>query len=148
MGPIRNLLQPPQRLIAGLNMNPFVTVLIGAVPLVLGLRSTARWLLFRGRKQERLEDLFRLFSFKHPIDQITFANVISLVGECYHVKPGKIRPDDAFDGRLGKLDSWNLGGGAEDLQRRLKNELSIQLRPDVRIRTVQELLDYCGTVSP
>jgi len=126
-------------------MNPFLVAIIAAVPLAFGLRASACWLLFRNRKAERLEDLFLSFRFKHPVDFQAFAKLISLVGECYHVTPGKLRPDDSFDGRLGKLDTWNLGGGAEDLQRRLEKELSIQLRPDVRIGTVQELLDYCAT---
>lgn len=128
-------------------MNTFLIIIVAFVPLVFGLRAAARWLLFRDRKPERLEDLFKLFRFKYPIDFQTFAKLISLVGECYHVTSGKLRPDDSFDGRLGKLDTWNLGGGAEDLQRRLEKELSIQLRADVRIATVQELLDYCGATA-
>jgi hypothetical protein len=126
-------------------MNPFLAVLIGAVPLVLGLRSTAQWLLFRHRKTEPLDELFRLFTFKHSVDQNAFTKVVTLVGKCYRIAPGKLRPEDSFEGRLGKLDTWNLGFGAENLERRLEKELSVRLDPEIRVTTVQELLDYCGS---
>lgn len=128
-------------------MTATILIIIGTVLLVLGLRAFACWLIFRDRKVEQIEDLYKLFQFKIPIDIHTFTKLITLIGKCYHVIPGKLRPSDSFDGRLGKLDTWNLGCGAEELQRRLENEHLIQLRADIRIETIQQLFDYCAAVS-
>jgi hypothetical protein len=129
-------------------MSPFLVATLAAVPLAFGLRASVRWLLFRDRKPERLEDLFKQFQFNNPIDFQAFATLISLVGACYHIAPGKLRPDDSFDGRLGTLDTWTLGGGAEDLQRRLEKECFVHLREGIRLVTLQELLDSCGAIPP
>ena len=127
-------------------MTAIILIIIGAVLLVLGLRAFACWLLFRDRKVEQIEDLYKLFQFKIPVDIHTFTKLLSLIGECYQVVPGKLRPGDSFDGRLGKLDTWNLGCGAEDLQCRLEKEHRIQLQAAGRIENIQQLFDYCGAV--
>ena len=100
-------------------------------------------MLFRDRTFEQEKDLFKLFRFNHPVDFQVFIRIIALIGECFHVSPGKLRPDDSFDGLLGKLDSWTLGEGGERLEGRLEKELSIQLSPNTRVRTIQDIIEYC-----
>ena len=130
------------------NMNLFLISILVAAPLYVGLRAISRWHLFRDRKIQSLEDLYRSSHFRHPVEFQTFAKLLSLVAECYHVVPGRLRTEDTFDGRLGKFDTWDLGGGAEDLTRRLEKEFSIVLPPDTQIGTIQELIEYCVTFLP
>jgi len=110
----------------------------------LGVRWASRAALFRRREERTLSDLYRSFVFNVPVDMQTFIEMITLIGECYKVAPGKLRAEDRFDGILSKHDSWNLGGGAEDLQERLERGRSIQLPDDRRLHTVQDLIEYCA----
>lgn len=125
-------------------MNPFLICILVAIPACLGLKFYAQWSAFRGREERTLEDAFAFYRFKHPMTMETFKRLISVVGACYHVKPGKLRPEDTFDGKLGTLDSWELGAYSEECDRRLKEDFAIELRPTVPLRTVEELLDYCS----
>lgn len=125
-------------------MNPFVIGILLAIPAFLGLRLVARWTSFRGREEQSLEDAFTSYHFKHPMTVETFKRLISVVGASYRVKPGKLRPEDTFDGKLGILDSWELGEYREECERRISEDFMIDLRSAVPFRTLEELLDYCG----
>ncbi len=120
----------------------FIAAAAGAGLFVI--RRTSRAALFRHRDEKRLSDLYHYFAFNMPVDMATFTELITLIGKCYGVAPGKLRAEDRFDGVLGKLDSWNLGGGAEDLQEKLEQERGIKLPDDRRLHTVQDLIEYAA----
>jgi hypothetical protein len=124
----------------------FTTGVLALVLIGLGtfiVECAARRALLRGREEKSLEDLYESFVFKIPVDLDTFVQVIRLVGNCYRVEPGKLRADDSFDGLLAQLDSWDLGGGAEDLQERLERDLSVRVPQNSHLSTLQDLIEYC-----
>ena len=107
--------------------------------------AAIRWAARRGglrkRREIALPDLYLSFQFGVPVSLETFVEAISLVGECYRIHPGKLRADDRFDCNLSDIDSWNIEGGAEDLQTALKKR-SIDLPEDGHLATVQDLIEY------
>jgi hypothetical protein len=117
-------------------------ILIATGLALLAIRWASRTALFRRREDKGLADLYRTFVFSVPVDVQTFVELISLIGECYHVAPGKLRGEDRFDGILSQFDSWDLGGGEEDLADRLTREYAIRLPQDRQLQTVQELIEY------
>ena len=140
----RALTASTQIMLADTKTELIVLVVILSGLAFFGIRWASRAAMFRRREDKTLLDLHRSFVFNVPVEMQTFIELISLIGECYHVAPGKLRAEDRFDGILGKFDSWNLGGGAEDLQERLERGRSIILPDDRRLHTVQDLIEYCA----
>jgi hypothetical protein len=130
-----------------LDLETFGLIFLPACVAVLLLRWAVRGVLFRRREKKPLEDLFRSFGFRIPVDYDLFVQVVSLIGECYRISPGKLRANDSFSGNLGRIDSWDLDLGAERLEQNLKERYNIFLREPGCVKTVQDLIEYCQSAK-
>ena len=131
-------------------MKTILLVIIFSVVLVLLGKWTCRR-PFNKRELKSDEELYSSFKFCASVDFSICQRVMRLVGHCYAIPVGKLRPDDSFHGNLGRADSWSLGDGAEKLTKQLQKEFSITLTQSEckQIMTIQNLIESIASrVTP
>jgi len=121
-----------------------VSVIITVALLFGAIFKISRWLIFRDRNNISLQDMYSQSSLCGKLQYCRFEEIMILIGQCYRVRPEKLRLEDAFSGRLGKYDSWLLGGGVEDLEQCVKERFSLHIHSESPIETILEL---CSRIS-
>lgn len=103
-----------------------------AIAAVVVFRALAKRSALQGRTPLPLEDIYS--SVKDQVSFEVFSEVWSVLGKAYSVDPQLLRPTDTFLA-LGKIDSWTLGKGEDDVGKWLK-ERGVGTPP--RLQTVLE----------
>lgn len=96
-----------------------------AIAAVVIFKALAKRSALQGRTPLRIEDIYG--SVKDEVSFEVFSQVWSVIGKAYSIDPQLLRPTDTFL-TLGKMDSWTLGKGEDDVEKWLK-ERGIGLPP-------------------
>lgn len=88
-----------------------------AIAAVVIFKALAKRSVLQGRTPLALEDIYG--SVKDQVSFEIFSEVWSVLGKAYSIDPQLLRPTDTFLA-LGKMDSWTLGKGEDDVGKWLK----------------------------
>jgi hypothetical protein len=91
-----------------------LAVTIAAVVL---FKALAKRSALQGRTPLPMEDIYD--SVKDQVSFEVFSEVWSVLGKAYSIDPELLRPTDTFVA-LGRMDSWTLGKGEDDVGKWLK----------------------------
>lgn len=125
-------------------MFTFLLGLITIVVIYYFVKKVAQWALFRDRASLSVHELYKLFSEKKEhLDEHKFQALMGSISKSYHISVGKLRPDDSFNGRISKWDSWDLWHGTEQLQLAIA-PMILRKTDSQKIDTLQDLANaYC-----
>lgn len=102
-------------------------------------RIGIKWFFFNKRKSLELDQLYQIFNENKNLDEKLFNLSILKISHFYKINYKKLRPNDQFSGNLGRVDSWILGGGQEDLEEYLQS-VGLQKNDLNHIITIQDLV--------
>lgn len=88
-----------------------------AISAVLVFKALAKRSILRGRTSLPLEEIYA--AVKDEVSYEVFKEVWTVLGKAYSLDAGMLRPMDTFLA-LGKMDSWTLGKGEDDIGEWLK----------------------------
>ena len=107
--------------------------------LLFSCRWLVKYFLFEKRGTKDWQQLYHAFDVAEFIDFDAFKEVLIQAGKSYELTPTKFLPSDSFLGNLGKIDSWNLGAGAESLETYLVNQFNFKSFQDSEKQTLRDL---------
>lgn len=112
-------------------------VVVAAVAVITAARWMSKRDVLRGREPVGLAEMYQQGHRLEGSYEV-FERVFNMVGEAYHVDPRLLRPSDKLK-KLYDLDSWDLGEGTEQLNRRIADEFGVT-GFDAKPTTIAELV--------